>query len=124
VFLLSRIKERYDQTGNNRLAVIEGVARTGPLITGAAIIMVAVFGGFAGASIPEMSQWGFGLGFAVLIDATIIRVLLVPAAMAWLGDANWYLPSWLQWLPTMHIEAAPSPAPVEEEVRELEPALV
>jgi RND superfamily putative drug exporter len=124
VFLLSRIKERYDGTGNNRLAVIEGVARTGPLITGAAIIMVAVFGGFAGASIPEMSQWGFGLGFAVLIDATIIRVLLVPAAMAWLGDANWYLPSWLQWLPTMHIEGGAAPALVEEEVREREPALV
>ena len=124
VFLLSRIKERYDQTRDNRLAVIEGVARTGPLITGAAIIMVAVFGGFAGASIPEMSQWGFGLGFAVLIDATVIRVLLVPAAMAWLGDANWYLPSWLQRLPTMHIEGAPAPASVDEEVRALEPALV
>ena len=124
VFLLSRIKERYDQTRDNRLAVIEGVARTGPLITGAAIIMVAVFGGFAGASIPEMSQWGFGLGFAVLIDATIIRVLLVPAAMAWLGDANWYLPSWLQWLPTMRIEDGPAPVSVAEEVGVREPVLV
>lgn len=124
VFLLSRIKERYDATGNNRLAVIEGVARTGPLITGAAIIMVAVFGGFAGASIPEMSQWGFGLGFAVLIDATIIRVLLVPAAMAWLGDANWYLPSWLQWLPRMSIEPAAPPVAMVERDEEREPVLV
>jgi len=121
VFLLSRIKERYDETRDNERSIIEGVARTGPLITGAAIIMVAVFGGFAGADIPEMSQWGFGLGFAVLIDATIIRVLLVPAAMAWLGKANWYLPSWLQWLPQVSIEPAAPPAQVasEEEQREL-----
>ncbi len=100
VFLLSRVKERYDATGDNTRAIVEGLARTGPLITGAAAIMIAVFGGFAASSIPEMSQWGFGLGFAVLVDATIIRVLLVPAAMAWLGDANWYLPSWLSGFPT------------------------
>ena len=79
VFLLSRIKERYDATGDNRAAVIEGVTRTGPLITGAALIMIAVFGGFAIASIPELSQWGLGLAVGVLIDATLIRSLLVPA---------------------------------------------
>ncbi len=123
VFLLSRIKERYDATGDNTRSIVEGLARTGPLITGAAVIMVAVFGGFAASSIPEMSQWGFGLGFAVLIDATVIRVLLVPAAMAWLGDANWYLPSWLEWLPRMRTEAG-TPAPVSSEEGSHEPALV
>jgi len=122
VFLMSRIKERFDATGDNTRSIIEGLARTGPLITGAAIIMVAVFGGFAASSIPELSQWGFGLGFAVLIDATVIRVLLVPSAMAWLGNANWYLPSWLEWLPKMRIDAGDEPAAVARE-DEREPAL-
>ena len=99
VFLLSRIKEGYDATGDTAAAVVQGLGRTGRLITGAAIIMVAVFSGFAASDIPELSQWGFGLGFAVLIDATVIRTLLLPAAMVWLGDSNWYLPRWLQWLP-------------------------
>nr|MBA3606167.1 MMPL family transporter [Acidimicrobiia bacterium] len=91
VFLLSRIKEGYDATGDTAAAVVQGLGRTGRLITGAAIIMVAVFSGFAASDIPELSQWGFGLGFAVLIDATVIRTLLLPAAMVWLGDSNWYL---------------------------------
>ncbi|MCJ7827120.1 MAG: MMPL family transporter, partial [Demequinaceae bacterium] len=90
------------------------------LITGAAAIMVAVFSGFAAANVPEMSQWGFGLAVAVLIDATIVRILLVPSFMAWIGQANWYLPSWLEWLPKLHFEA-PAPETVEEEY---EPALV
>jgi RND superfamily putative drug exporter len=125
VFLLSRIKERYDATRDNERAIVEGLARTGPLITGAAVIMVAVFGGFAGAAIPELAQWGFGLAAAVLIDATIIRVLLVPAAMAWLGRANWYLPRWLQWLPKTSIEVPVEPAAeVDEDRGEREPALV
>lgn len=113
VFLLSRIRERYDANGDTREAVIEGVSRTGPLITGAALIMIGVFGGFASASIPELSQWGFGLAVGVLLDATIIRILLVPAAMTWLGSANWYLPSWLEWLPRVGNHAptmAPRPA--------------
>ncbi|WP_430867922.1 MMPL family transporter [Demequina aurantiaca] len=110
VFLLSRIKESYDATEDNRAAVVDGVTRTGPLITGAALIMFAVFGGFASAGIPELSQWGFGLAFGVLIDATLIRMLLVPASMVWLGRANWYLPRWLEWLPTFTVEA-PEPAP-------------
>ena len=108
VFLLSRIRERYIASGDTRESVIEGVSKTGPLITGAALIMIGVFGGFASASIPELSQWGFGLGAGVLLDATIIRILLVPAAMMWLGSANWYLPSWLEWLPRVGHHASTS----------------
>ena len=100
--------------------MIEGVTRTGPLITGAALIMVAVFSGFAVSAIPELSQWGFGLAVGVLLDAAVIRVLLVPAAMVWLGKANWYLPRWLEWLPTLTHE--PTSAPTPDESRE--PALV
>ena len=120
VFLLARIKERYDATGDTKAAVIEGVTRTGPLITGAALIMVAVFSGFAVSAIPELSQWGFGLGVGVLLDAAVIRVLLVPAAMVWLDKANWYLPRCLQWLPVITHEPTTASAP--EETRE--PALV
>ncbi|MCB2412056.1 MMPL family transporter [Demequina sp. TTPB684] len=123
VFLLSRIRERYDATGDTRTAVIEGVSKTGPLITGAALIMIGVFGGFASASIPELSQWGFGLAVGVLLDATIIRILLVPAAMTWLDKANWYLPSWLEWLPRVQHHEHPAPA-LEEPHGEREPALV
>lgn len=125
VFLLSRIRERYDATGDTASAIVEGLARTGPLITGAALIMIGVFGGFAAASIPELAQWGFGLAAGVLIDATIIRVLLVPAAMRWMGDANWYLPRWLGWLP--HIDHGASAAALDvtstDSEGEREPAL-
>ena len=123
VFLLSRIKEHYDATGDNRAAVVEGVTRTGPLITGAALIMIAVFGGFAIASIPELSQWGLGLAVGVLIDATLIRCLLVPAAMVWLSGANWYLPRWLEWLPRTRISEYPE-VPTEITEEQPEPALV
>jgi len=110
VFLLSRIRERYEVTGNTKESVAEGLAKTGPLITGAAFIMIGVFGGFASASIPELAQWGLGLAVGVLLDATIIRILLVPAAMTWLDAANWYLPSWLEWLPRIGHGAAARPA--------------
>ena len=111
VFLLSRIRECYEATGDTKVSVIEGVSKTGPLITGAALIMIGVFGGFASASIPELSQWGFGLAVGVLLDATIIRILLVPAAMTWLGEANWYLPRWLEWLPRVEHHAPLAPEP-------------
>jgi RND superfamily putative drug exporter len=120
VFLLSRIKEGYDATGDTAAAVVQGLGRTGRLITGAAIIMGAVFSGFAASDIPELSQWGFGLGFAVLIDATIIRTLLLPAAMVWLGDSNWYLPRWLEWLPQIGAEDQPAGMATAEP----EPAMV
>ncbi|MPZ50516.1 MAG: MMPL family transporter [Dehalococcoidia bacterium] len=109
VFLLSRIRERYDQTGNNTEAVAFGLRSTGRLITGAALIMVAVFGGFALGDLVMFQQMGFGLGVAVLIDATLIRCVLVPASMRLLGKWNWYLPSVLSWLPHLGIEAPELP---------------
>ena len=110
VFLLSRIKERYDLTGDNTDAVAFGVRSTGRLITGAALIMVAVFGGFAIGDMVMFQQMGFGLGVAVLIDATIIRSVLVPASMKLLGKNNWYFPSFLEWLPRIGIEGSPARA--------------
>jgi RND superfamily putative drug exporter len=107
VFLLSRIREHYDQTGRNTESVAVGLHSTAKIITGAALIMVAVFGGFASGRLVMLQQMGFGLGVAVLIDATIVRSILVPSAMALLGDRNWYLPRWLHWLPDLRVEGAP-----------------
>jgi RND superfamily putative drug exporter len=120
VFLLSRIKERYDQTGDNKGAVEFGLRSTGSIITGAALIMVAVFGGFALGDLAMFQQMGFGLAVAVILDATVVRSVLVPASMELLGDWNWYFPRWLHWLPEIHIEGgrpAPSPAPAYAVVR-------
>jgi hypothetical protein len=100
VFLLSRIKERFDQTGDNAESVAFGLRTTGGLITGAAAIMVAVFGGFAVGDLVPLQQVGFGLATAVLIDATLVRSVLVPASMKLLGDRNWYLPRWSSGCPT------------------------
>ena len=105
VFLLSRIRERYDQTGNNAEAVAYGLRSTGGLITGAALIMVAVFGAFASGKTTVNQQVGFGLAIAVLLDATLVRSVLVPASMEVLGKRNWYLPSWLNWIPDLRVEA-------------------
>ena len=102
VFLLSRIKERYDETGNNSESVAYGLRATGRIITGAALIMVAVFGGFALGDLVPMQQMGFGLAVAIIIDATVVRMVLVPASMELLGDWNWYFPSWLRWLPKIN----------------------
>ncbi len=104
VFLLSRIKERYDQTGSTVEAVTHGVSSTARLITGAALIIVAVFGGFAMGDLVMFQQMGFGVAIALLIDATIIRSVLMPAAMRILDRWNWYLPSWLEWLPRVEVE--------------------
>jgi uncharacterized membrane protein YdfJ with MMPL/SSD domain len=104
VFLLSRIKERYDETGSTARAVTEGVSSTARLITGAALIIVAVFFGFAMGDLVMFQQMGFGVAVALLIDATIIRSVLLPAAMGLLGKWNWYLPNWLEWLPRIQIE--------------------
>lgn len=123
VFLLSRVKERFDITGDTKDAVAFGLSRTGSLITGAALIMVAVFGGFALGDLAEMAQMGFGLGAAVIIDATVVRSLLVPAIMTKLGKANWYLPAWLQWLPHLQIEG-PAQAEVPHSEEQDSPALV
>jgi RND superfamily putative drug exporter len=112
VFLLSRIKEHYDRSGRTQEAVAVGLQRTARIITGAALIMVSVFAGFASGRLTFLQQFGFGLGVAVLLDATIVRSILVPSAMALLGNWNWYLPSWLGWLPNVHVEGpAASTAP-------------
>ena len=104
VFLLSRIRERYDQTGDNAGAVAYGLRSTAGLITGAALIMVAVFGAFASGETIINQQVGFGLSVAILLDATLVRSVLVPATMEMLGARNWYLPSWLSWLPDLRVE--------------------
>ena len=105
VFLLSRIRERYDETGDNTGAVAYGLQSTGGMITGAALIMVAVFGAFAAGETIVNQQVGFGLAVAVLLDATLQRSVLVPASMQVLGRSNWYLPSWLSWLPDLRVES-------------------
>jgi RND superfamily putative drug exporter len=106
IFLLSRIKERHDRTGLNTESVAHGLRTTGSIITGAALIMVAVFGGFALGELAPFQQMGFGLAVAIFIDAFIIRAVLVPATMRILGHRNWYLPSWLGWLPNVTFEPA------------------
>ncbi len=111
VFLLSRIKERYAQTGDTAGSVSFGVSSTARLITGAALIIIAVFAGFAAGDLVMFQQMGFGVAVALLIDATIVRCVLVPASMKLLGDHNWYLPSWLNWLPDVHVEGHASKQP-------------
>ncbi len=109
VFLLSRIKERYAQTGDTTEAVIHGIASTGRIITGAAVIIIVVFAGFAAGQLVMFQQMGFGVGVALLVDATLIRMVVVPATMTLLGRWNWYLPSWLNWLPELHVEGSAFP---------------
>ena len=104
VFLLSRIQERFRQTHDNTDAVVYGVATTARIITGAALIIIAVFSGFARGDLVMFQQMGFGVAVALLIDATIVRLVLVPATMQLLGNRNWYLPAWLRWLPDIHVE--------------------
>ena len=110
VFLLSRIRERYDQTLDNTGSVAFGVRSTGRLITGAALIMVSVFWGFSAGDLVGLQQMGFGLGTAILLDATIVRMVLVPASMKLLGKWNWYLPRALHWLPDFRVERTPEEA--------------
>ncbi|MEW6019491.1 MAG: MMPL family transporter, partial [Pseudomonadota bacterium] len=95
VFLLSRIREEYDRTGDNEMAVANGLASTARVITAAATIMVFVFGSFVLGGDRGLKMFGVGLAVAVLLDATVVRLVLVPAAMELLGDRNWWLPAWL-----------------------------
>jgi uncharacterized membrane protein YdfJ with MMPL/SSD domain len=113
VFILSRIKELRDRGTPTDEAIRLGITRTAGTVTSAAIIMVAVFGLFATLSLIMMQQMGFGLAIAVLIDATVVRAVLVPSTMKLLGDWNWYLPTWLEWLPSLSPEgeAAPTKPP-------------
>jgi RND superfamily putative drug exporter len=119
VFLLSRIKERYDQTGETREAVAHGLGRTAGIITGAAAIMVCVFGGMATGELVMFQQMGFGLAVAILIDATIVRTIIVQAAMELLGDWNWYLPRWLRWIPDVSVEGRSYEPAAPQEPRRL-----
>lgn len=112
VFLLSRIRERFTRTGDTRDAVVFGIGSTARIITGAALIIVAVFAGFAAGELVMFQQMGFGVAVALLIDATLVRSVLVPATMALLGGRNWYLPPWLGWIPHVEIEGGSPPAAV------------
>ena len=108
VFLMTRMREEWERTGSNQLAVAGGLERTGRTITSAALIMVVVFAAFTASRILAFKAMGFGLAVAVLIDATVVRVVAVPATMRLLGDLNWWLPTWLDRL-LPHLEtAAPS----------------
>jgi len=111
VFLLSRIKERYDATRSTNDAIVHGVSSTARIITGAALIIVAVFIGFAMGDLVMFQQMGFGIGIALILDATIVRSVLVPASMQLLGARNWYFPSWLEWLPRITVEGSSAPRP-------------
>jgi RND superfamily putative drug exporter len=105
VFLLSSIQERYVASRDNRASVVEGLSVTARVITAAAAIMVLVFGGFVLNDVRSIKLIGFGLASAVLVDATVVRMLLVPAMMQLLGDRNWWMPAWLdRLLPTLAVE--------------------
>ena len=114
VFLLSRMKEEYDRTHDNPTAVADGLAATARVITAAALIMVCVFSAFVLGDDRSLKLFGLGLAVAVLIDATIVRMVLVPATMELLGDRNWWFPAWLdRILPRVHIEGKHAPVPPE-----------
>jgi RND superfamily putative drug exporter len=113
VFLISRIREEYTRTGNNAEAVAHGLTVTARVITAAAAIMVVVFLSFVLGPDRTVKEFGIGLAVAILVDATVVRLILVPATMELLGDANWWLPRWLdRALPRLDVEGA--------HVRELE----
>jgi uncharacterized membrane protein YdfJ with MMPL/SSD domain len=115
VFILSRIREAYDRGSSTSEAVEHGIITTAGVVTSAALVMVGVFAVFALMPIIDMKEMGIGLAAAVLIDATIVRAVLLPASMTLLGDWNWYLPTWLEWLPRLEgevVEPAPETPPV------------
>jgi RND superfamily putative drug exporter len=113
VFIVSRIKELHDQGVPTGDAIRLAITRTAGTVTSAAVIMVAVFGLFATLSLIQMQQLGFGLAVAILIDATIVRAVLLPSTMRLLGELNWCLPRWLAWVPSL--------APEGDDVRTLGP---
>jgi RND superfamily putative drug exporter len=113
VFILSRIRETYDRGATMDEAVSHGIKSTAGVVTSAAIVMVCVFAVFGALSMPFFKQFGVGLAAAILIDATIVRGVLLPATMKLLGAWNWYLPSWLEWLPRLEPEEEPAGLPAE-----------
>jgi putative drug exporter of the RND superfamily len=133
VFLLSRVREQYLKHRDPKRAVVEGVGSTARVITSAALIMIAVFGAFILGSDHVAKMFGVGLSVAVLLDVTLVRMVLVPAAMSLLGHKAWWLPAWLdRILPTIDLEGGESVAPdwdeelagLSDEEEEREPALV
>ncbi|AVT36879.1 MMPL family transporter [Plantactinospora sp. BB1] len=108
VFVLSRIREGHDRGWPNKLAISRGIRGTAGVITSAAVVMVAVFALFTTGTVVSMKELGFGLAIAVLIDATIVRAVLLPSVMVLLGERNWYLPRWLGWLPRLAPDEVPS----------------
>jgi len=128
VFLLSRVREEYLITGDNDASVIHGIASTARVITSAALIMISVFLGFVLGEDPAIKMMGLGLATAIFVDATIVRMVLVPATMRLMGDANWWIPGWLdRLLPTIDIDGEsglPEPQMLVTEVKEREPVLV
>ncbi|MDG4784710.1 MMPL family transporter [Micromonospora sp. WMMD1102] len=116
VFVLSRIREGHDRGWPSRLAVSRGIRGTAGVITSAAVVMVAVFALFTTGTLVSMKELGFGLAVAVLIDATVVRAVLLPAVMVLLGERNWYLPRWLGWLPRLSHEEPPDALPPTEPI--------
>jgi RND superfamily putative drug exporter len=123
VFLLSRIREDYAATGDNRSAVVSGLSNTARVITSAALIMISVFGAFVLGDDPIGKLFGVGMAVAVLLDATLVRMVLVPATMSLVGRANWWLPGWLdRLLPHLDLEGGAhedAPTTVVDPEREL-----
>ena len=113
VFLLSRVKEEYLVSRDNAQSVIFGISNTARVITSAALIMISVFLGFVANPDPILKMMGLGLATAIFVDATIVRVVLVPASMKLLGDANWWFPKRLNWLPRLDIDGEESLPPRE-----------
>ena len=114
VFILTRIRESYDRGMSTEEAVAHGIKTTASVVTSAAVVMIAVFAVFATLSLVFFKELGVGLGVAVLIDATLVRAVLLPASMTLLGDWNWYLPRWLEWIPRVGPVGAPSVPPAPE----------
>ena len=121
VFILSRVREAYDRGMSNEDAVAHGIKSSAGVVTSAAVVMVATFSVFALLPLIDMKEMGIGLAAAILIDATLIRAVLLPATMKLLGDRNWYLPKWLEWLPRLEHESAPA-APAAPEAPAPAPA--
>ena len=115
VFILSRIRESYDRTHLTDEAIAHGIKTSAGVVTAAAVVMVFVFLTFATLSMVQLKEMGVGLAVAVLLDATVVRALLLPATMKLFGHRNWYLPHWLQWLPQT---SRPAPPPTRQPPRQ------
>src|SRR5207237_1530021 len=111
VFILSRVREAFDRGMKTEDAVAHGITTTAGVVSSAALVMVGAFAVFALMPILDMKEMGIGLAAAVLIDATVVRAVLLPATMKLLGDWNWYLPRWLEWLPRLEHDESPARVP-------------